>query len=78
MIYNAQGIRISAHEPFQGVENAIKNNADIVSDTVVFEPSYNTIKVRDTDIGKQILQKIDDLTELLNAYESGLIKESKI
>ena len=78
LIYNAQGIRISAHEPFQGVENAIKNNADIVSDTVVFEPSYNTIKVRDTDIGKQILQKIDDLTELLNAYESGLIKESKI
>lgn len=78
LIYNAQGIRISAHEPFQGVENAIKNNADIVSDTVVFEPSYNTIKVRDTDIGKHILQKIDDLTELLNAYESGLIKESKI
>lgn len=78
LIYNAQGIRISAHEPFQGVENAIKNNADIISDTVVFEPSYNTIKVRDTDIGIQISQKIDDLTELLKAYESGIIKESKI
>lgn len=78
LIYNAQGIRISAHEPFKGVENAIKNNADIVSDTVLFEPASDTIKVRDTDIGKQILQKIDDLTELLKAYESGLIKETKI
>lgn len=71
LIYNAEGIRISAHEPFRGVENAIKDNIDIVSDTVVFEHATDKICVRDTDIGKEILEKIADLTLLLQEYEEG-------
>ena len=75
LIYNADGMRISAHEPFQGVQDAIKNNADILSDTVVFEQAKDKIRVKDTDIGSRLDEKIADLTKLLKCYEAGSIKE---
>lgn len=75
LIYNADGMRISAHEPFRGVQNAIKNNADILSDTVIFEQAADKIRVKDTDIGCGISEKIDDLMHLLECYETGGIKE---
>lgn len=78
LIYNAEGIRISAHEPYAGRENAIRNNQDIISDTVVFEPSADKICVRDTDGGKKIQEKIEDLTLLLAEYECGAIKETNM
>ncbi len=76
LIYNAQGMRISAHEPFCGADEAIKNNTDVVSDTVVFEHSDNDILVKNTDTGKKISERIADLTMLLKAYETGKIKET--
>lgn len=75
LIYNAEGIRISAHEPFPGIQCAIQSNQDILSDTVIFEPSADKICVRDTDMGKRIEEKIQDLTLLLAEYERGTIKE---
>lgn len=75
LIYNAEGMRISAHEPFRGVHNAIKDNADIVSETVIFEQAADKIRVKDTDIGKGLSEKISDLTHLLECFESGSIKE---
>ncbi len=78
LIYNAEGMRISAHEPFDGKGSAIRNNADIISDTVVFEHSENRILVRDTDGGKDIRRRIDDLTLLLKAYEEGRIKDRNV
>jgi fructose-1,6-bisphosphatase-3 len=78
LIYNAEGVRISAHEPFRGRENAIKNNVDIISDTVVFESSASKILVKDTDQGAVIQERIEDLSLLGKAYESGRIKERTV
>lgn len=75
LIYNAEGIRISAHEPFSGVLDAIRNNRDILSDTVVFEHAASKIRVCDTDDGVRIRRKIEDLELLLREYELGNIKE---
>ena len=55
--------------------DAIKENRDILSDTVVFEHAQSKIKVKDTDQGREIIAKIEDLKMLLAAYEGGLIKE---
>ena len=77
LIYNAEGMRISAHEAFPGVEQAIEKNVDVVSDTVVFEHSADMIRVRDTDTGAELKEKIRDLELLLAAYENGLIKERR-
>lgn len=78
LIYSSEGMSISAHEPFRGRENAIKNNVDILSETVVFENSAHRILVKDTDQGAEIQRRIDDLTLLGKAYESGIIKEKAI
>ena len=78
LIYNAEGMRISAHEPFFDTHNAIKNNADIVSDIVVFEHAASRIKVKDTDDGRSISERISDLKILLRAFEAGTIKENTI
>ena len=78
LIYNAEGIRVSAHEPFKGRINAIRNNIDIISDTVVFEHADHKILVKDTDKGKELQRKIDDLTLLGQAFEQGIIKEKAI
>ena len=69
-------MRISAHEPFNGMKNAVKNNADILSDTVIFEFSKDKIQVRSTDTGKIIAEKIEDLKRLLKEFKTGSIRES--
>ena len=71
-------MRISAHEPFFDTQNAIKNNADIVSDIVVFEHAASRIKVKDTDGGRAISERIADLKILLRAFEVGKIKENTV
>ena len=76
LIYNAEGMRISAHESFSGVERAIEQNVDVLSETVVFEHAHSTLRVRDTDTGTRIREKIHDLELLLAAYENGSIKPS--
>ncbi len=78
LIYNAEGIRISAHEPFRGRAQAIKDNVDIISDTVVFEHSEYKILVKDTDQGLEIQHRIDDLLLLEEAFEKGTIKERTV
>ena len=77
LIYNSEGMRISAHAPFAGLSEAVSRNADIVHDTAVFETSKEEIKVINTDEGKMILEEITDLMSLLNAYESGEIGEKQ-
>ena len=78
LIYNAEGIRVSAHEPFKGKLNAIRNNVDIISDTIVFEHSDRKILVKDTDKGVELKKRIDDLTLLGQAFEQGIIKEKAL
>lgn len=74
LIYNADGMRISAHEPFCGVQNAIRDNADVLSDTVIFEQAADKIRVKDTDVGLSISEKIADLQKLVECYETGVMK----
>jgi len=78
LIYNSQGMSIAVHEPFRGRENAIKNNVDVISDRVIFKSSDDVIRVKDTDNGARIREKICDLMFLLSAYEDGSIKETGV
>ena len=73
LIYNSQGMRLVAHQPFDSLQNAIEKNTDIHSSSDVFETLQNRVKVKDTDIGHQIQAKIDDLNLLVRAYQKGLL-----
>ncbi|MBQ3054457.1 MAG: fructose-1,6-bisphosphatase [Clostridia bacterium] len=76
LIYSANRMRISAHQPFEGKEKAVHMGSDIISDSVVFENPTEPIKVAETDDGKEIIKTLSDLKILLSAYESGEIKEN--
>ena len=74
LIYNADGIRLQAHEPFFDRADAIRNNADIVSETIIFENKSDKMRIRETDRGADIRERIADLMMLMAEYENGNIK----
>lgn len=76
LIYNSHGIRLTSHEPFAGVADAIRQNKDILSTSVIYETREARIKIADTDDGARIRADIADLKQLLEAYRCGLIKEN--
>ena len=75
LIANSRGLLLAAHAPFLSVEDAVKNEVDIVSDTTYVERSLIRQKVADTDIGEKLRVEISDLMQLLDAYRLGEIKE---
>ena len=75
LIYNSHGMNLVSHEPFVSTEKAIAEEKDILSSTVAVQYTQSRIRVRDTDIGEELQQQIDELKLLLNAYHTGLLKE---
>lgn len=75
LIYNSHGLLLVSHEPFESTEKAILQERDIFSSKVALQYSKERIRVKDTDNGKNIQKRINDLEKLLFAYRSGMIKE---
>lgn len=76
LVFNSYGLLLAAHQPFESAQKAIEEEVDIDSSTAILERDTQRIRVRDTDLGREIQQRIKDLNALLNAYRTGLIKES--
>lgn len=76
LTYNSHGLILSANEPFDTKDIAIKEEIDIKYDIMVNEKETKRKSVSDTDIGKKLKAEIDDLKMLLTAYREGIIKES--
>lgn len=75
LIYSSKGLRLVSHSPFEGKEAAVRENRDILAaDDVVFEMMTHRMLVRDTDAGKRILERMDDLRSLLTAYREGVVQ----
>lgn len=66
LIYNSHGMRLKAHEPFESIRKALEENKDIESSTDIFETEEKRIRVRDTDIGRNIREQIEDLQLILS------------
>ena len=47
---------------------------DVIAATQVVEYSDQQILVRDTDKGKRLMARVEDLKALLQAYRTGLIR----
>lgn len=75
LTYNSNGLLLSKTKPFESVENAIKEEKDIISEIIVKKNGGKRKTVGDTDIGKKLKGEIEDLEELIKAYKSGEIKE---
>ena len=75
LIYNSYGMRLAAHMPFTSTEEAIRNETDIHSETIDVMLAPHRLHVADTDTGRELKERIDELKQLLAAYRSGLIVE---
>lgn len=75
LVSNSYGLKLAAHEPFVSRDTAIREETDIHSDTIVINKVTRRKCVEDTDIGKEIKEKIGDLEQLLWAYQKGLLTE---
>ena len=77
LIYNSYGMRLVAHMPFSSTEEAINNETDIHSEPISVMLAPHRIYVADTDNGKKMQIRIDELKQLLAAYRSGQIVEKQ-
>ena len=76
LIFNSRQFRIVSHQPFSGKYDAIHKNDDIANDSVIFEKMETRMRVAQTDEGRELRQRVEDLKELLEAYRSGAITEN--
>lgn len=77
LVFHSRGFELVQHVPFTTAEDAVKNGTDILGTTKIVELNRQRMRVRDTDIGRELQGQIDELMMLLYAYRSGMIKERK-
>ena len=76
LTFGSRFLRIVAHQPFAGKQYALQSNADIDNESNIFERMEVRLKVADTDEGKELQSRVDDLRDLLDAYRSGAVTEN--
>ena len=77
LIYNSHGIQLVEHESFESREQAVLSGSDIHNRTLLQDCSDHRIRIKDTDKGKQLLDQITWLEQLLEAYRSGKMQERR-
>ena len=55
---------------------SIMSERDIHSDRIMVKMAPHRMLVGDTDVGKELIERIGELKELLDAYRSGTIIEN--
>lgn len=75
LIFSSRHFRIVSHQPFAGKEDAVRNNGDIISDSYIFEKLEHRMKISETDLGRDLQLRVDDLMRLLEAYRTGTVAE---
>jgi fructose-1,6-bisphosphatase-3 len=75
LTYNSYGLTLSAHEPFDFSDTAVRDELDMISHQEAVEYKDKRILVGDTDYGKRMMLRIGELKELISAYQSGAIAE---
>ena len=75
LIYNSHGIQLVEHESFESREQAVLSGNDIQNRMLLQDFSGKRMRICDTDKGKELLEQIHSLEQLLHAYRSGLFRE---
>ena len=71
LIFNSHHLALAEHMPFcPGKKNTPK--------VTIVEKMKKRIMVGDTDLGKELEARIEDLKELVSAYRDGILKEKLV
>jgi len=68
LIYDSHSLNLAEHKPFVAGESGNTPNIHLV------EKLEHRANISDTDKGEEIMDKINDLRQLLEAYKAGIIK----
>ena len=75
LIYNSHGIQLVEHESFESREQAVLSGNDIHNRTLLQDFTGKRMRIKDTDKGKELLEQIDALEQLLAMYRDGSLRE---
>ncbi len=71
LIYDSHSLSLAEHKPF------ISGKSEHTPKIRLVEKLESRANILDTDVGKDILEKIEDLRQLLHAYRAGTMKERR-
>ena len=77
LIFTSHELNLVAHQPFISKASAISDEQDIHSKQSVVKTMPRRLLIEDTDEGKGLAERIEDLMRLIAAYRSGMIKEAR-
>ncbi len=77
LIANSHGMRLMSHQPFTTLRDAREKGRDIHSQSFEFAAYPQRRYVRDTDYGKQLQERMNDLLLLLDACRNGTVSLQK-
>ncbi len=73
LVFNSHMLYLAEHQPFDP-STAARKNADMISRLTTIEQYPEQLRVKDTDGGREVEERIADLRKLLSAYRKGIIK----
>ncbi len=76
LIYNSHGIQLVEHESFESSEQAILSGSDIHNRMLLQDSSGQRIRIKDTGQGKELLEQIEALEQLLEKYRDGSFRQA--
>ena len=77
LISNSHGMRLMSHQPFTTLRDAQETGRDIHSQSYEFTTFAERKYVIDTDRGRMLKERMNDLMQLLDACRSGLINPQR-
>ena len=77
LVLRPEGIELAEHSPFEGVDAAIRSGIDIVPKVATIRRHPTPRTVGDTDEGRRIRREIENLEDLIRAYQEGGVVESR-
>ena len=75
LVIKPDRIELAEHCPFSSVDAVIESGADIVPTVSTIRHFDHARTVAETDEGREIQRRIDDLEFLVRAYQEGIVRE---
>ena len=77
LVYNSWGLLLSTHHRREADPSAAMVIHDIDCTTEIVENQHYRVRIKDTDIGREMKDRIEELTALHDAYREGKITNKK-
>jgi fructose-1,6-bisphosphatase-3 len=73
LVYNSWGLLLATHQQREASPAADMDIRDIDCTTEIIENQHHRVRIKNTDQGREIKHRIEELTALHNAYREGKI-----